>query len=98
MKTLKQLEQRSRELGIENYADILSHMDAARNNYESASAAAAESCQALTSEVSHWTQYQQAADQLLPWLDETEAYIGTKPRKTKDLQDAESLLEHHKVK
>ena len=51
----------------------------------------------LSSDVTHWHQYQNMVQQLLPWLDSAERHLENGPEKAAIESEAQALYEQHQV-
>ena len=51
----------------------------------------------LSSDVTHWHQYQNMVQHLMPWLDSAERHLEDAPEKMATETEAQSMYEQHQV-
>lgn len=82
---------------LEESKDSRHQMAAVRDQWQLLRSRALSLRGALSADVSHWNQYQTAAERLLPWLENVEQLISVYKGKSENLEEAKQHQQNLKV-
>ena len=68
-----------------------------RRSWENLCSQAKDHSTTLSSDVTHWNQYQHLVQQILPWLDAAERYLDEEVGKTSTSEEAGHQYDHHQA-
>ena len=68
-----------------------------RRSWENLCSQAKDHSTTLSSDVTHWNQYQHLVQQILPWLDAAERYLDEEVGKTSNAEEAGHQYDHHQA-
>lgn len=87
----------SPDRSLEESKDSKRQLTAVRDRWQLLHSRALSLRRALSADVSHWNQYQAAAERLLPWLENVEQLISVYKGRSETLEEAKQHQQNLKV-